>query len=84
MVIPPPVIEDLVPTPETSRRDMPPPPSAVVSAPASVLPAVPMDAQGGVANAGDAAMAPAPKYRAGGASSTQSGCPGSSYTRNGT
>ena len=60
MVIPPPVIEDLVPTPETSRRNMPPPPSAVVSAPASVLPAVPMDAQGGVANAGDAAMAPAP------------------------
>ena len=66
MVIPPPVIEDLVPTPETSRRNMPPPPSAVVSAPASVLPAVPMDAQGGVANAGDAAMAPAPNIEQGG------------------
>ena len=76
MVIPPPVIEDLVPTPETSRRNMPPPPSAVVSAPASVLPAVPMDAQGGVANAGDAAMAPAPNIEQAGPPVPSLGVPG--------
>ena len=75
-VIPPPVIEDLVPTPETSRRNMPSPPSAVVSAPASVLPAVPMDAQGGVANAGDAAMAPAPTIEQAGPPVPSLGVPG--------
>ena len=75
-VIAPPVIEDLVPTTETSRRNMPPPPSAVVSAPASTLPAVPVDAQGGVANAGDAAMAPAPTIEQAGPPVPSLGVPG--------
>ena len=39
--LPMPVIEDLVPMTETPRRNMPLPPSAVVSAPATVVPETP-------------------------------------------
>ena len=43
--LPMPVIEDLVPTSETRRRSLPPPPTAVVSAPATVVPETPADVQ---------------------------------------
>ena len=75
-VIPPPVIEELVPIPETIRRNMPPPPSAVVSAPASVLPAVPNVAQGDANNTGDAAMAPVPTIEQAGPPVPSLGVPG--------
>jgi hypothetical protein len=75
-VTPPPVIEDLVPTAETSRRNLPPPPSTVVSAPASVVPTVPVDLQGSSGSAGDASMAPAPAIEQAGPPEPSLGVPG--------